>query len=598
MVDVTGPLAFIVLTQAGEQLARRLQTHLPGAIVYGLNARVTNCDVPIADVIGTVRQLFTAGTPIVGICAAGILIRAVAPLLIDKTTEPPVIALAEDASAIIPLLGGHRGGNRLAQQLATLCGGIAAITTAGDLAHGFSFDDLPEGWRFADPKMAKSVMAAALNDDLAIDDPAAWLPFPKNPQAKHRLILSEKIPATKTTAVLHPPLLAVGVGCERDASPKELYDLVQKTLAEADLATGAVAVVVSIDVKADETAVHQLAQNLRVPARFFDAATLEKETPRLLNPSDVVFREVGCHGVAEAAALAAAGPDSRLIVPKQKSTRCTVAVALAPTPLVGRNIGQAQGRLSIIGIGPGTALWRTPEATIALAQAEEIVGYALYLDLLGDLIAGKPRHETSLGEEIGRVDKALSLAAMGRSVVLVSSGDAGIYGLASLVFERMAHDNNPAWNRLNISVLPGVSAMQAAAARIGAPLGHDFCAISLSDLLTPWDVIAKRIEAAAAGDFVVALYNPRSQRRQGRFAAAQAILLNARPATTPVILARNLGRADEKISVRSLGTLDPEEVDMLTLVLIGSSTTQRHQLGQYDIVFTPRGYATKPSFEK
>mgnify|MGYP003597795063 FL=1 len=139
--------------------------------------------------------------------------------------------------------------------------------------------------------------------------------------------------------------------------------------------------------------------------------------------------------------------------------------------------------------------------------------------------------------------------------------------------------------------------MQAAAARIGAPLGHDFCAISLSDLLTPWDVIARRLEAAAAGDFVVALYNPRSQRRQGRFAAAQAILLGSRPAATPVILARNLGRADEKITVRSLGTLDPEEVDMLTLVLIGSSTTQRHQLGQHDIVFTPRGYSTKPSFE-
>jgi precorrin-3B C17-methyltransferase len=235
---------------------------------------------------------------------------------------------------------------------------------------------------------------------------------------------------------------------------------------------------------------------------------------------------------------------------------------------------------------------------MALAGAEEIVGYGLYLDLIGDLIAGKPRHETSLGEEIGRVDKALSLASTGRNVALVSSGDAGIYGLASLVFERMAHDNNPAWNRLNVSVLPGVSAMQAAAARIGAPLGHDFCAISLSDLLTPWDVIARRIEAAAVGDFVVALYNPRSQRRQGRFAAAQAILLRARPATTPVILARNLGRADEKISVRSLGILDPEEVDMLTLVLIGSSTTQRHQLGQHDIVFTPRGYATKPSFEK
>lgn len=593
------PVAFIALTPAGGKLARQLQSHLPGAVVYGLNSRVTACDVPITDVLGTVRQLFTAGTPIVGVCAAGILIRAVASLLNDKTTEPPVIALAEDGRSVVPLLGGHRGGNRLARHLAGLCGATAAITTAGDLAHGFSFDDLPEGWRFADPKMAKSVMAAALNDDLAIDGPTHWLPWAlaKNPTAKQRLALSEKRPTQKTGAILHPPLLAVGVGCERDASPDELRDLVQKALAEADLAVGAVAVVVSIDVKADELAVHRLAKTLDVPARFFSAATLERETPRLLNPSDVVFREVGCHGVAEAAALAAAGPDSRLIIPKQKSARCTVAVAIAPAPLAPDTIGHPQGCLSVIGIGPGTALWRTPEATNALASAEEIVGYGLYLDLIGDLIAGKPRHETSLGEEIGRVDKALILAAMGRKVALVSSGDAGIYGLASLVFERMAHENNPTWNRLNITVLPGVSAMQAAAARIGAPLGHDFCAISLSDLLTPWDVIARRLEAAAAGDFVVALYNPRSQRRQGRFAAAQAILLGSRPAATPVILARNLGRADEKITVRSLGTLDPEEVDMLTLVLIGSSTTQRHQLGQHDIVFTPRGYSTKPSFE-
>lgn len=593
------PVSFIVLTQSGERLARQLQPHLPGAVIYGLSTRVTTCDVPITDIKGTVRQLFTDGTPIIGVCAAGILIRAVASLLNDKTTEPPVIALAEDGSAVVPLLGGHRGGNRLARQVAALCDAKAAITTAGDLVHGFSFDDLPEGWRFADPKMAKSVMAAALNQDLALEGPAAWLPsdLPHNPTGKQRLILTEKRPGKSSGAVLHPPLLAVGVGCERDAQPDELYDLVQKAFAATDLALGAVAVVVSVDVKADETAVHRLAKTLYVPARFFSAATLEKETPRLLNPSDAVFREVGCHGVAEAAALAAAGPEGRLVIPKQKSARCTVAVAIAPAPLDPKTLGQRQGCLSIIGIGPGTALWRTPEATNALADAEEIVGYGLYLDLIGDLITGKPRHETSLGEEIGRVDKALTLAASGRNVALVSSGDAGIYGLASLVFERMAHDNNPAWNRLTIAVLPGVSAMQAAAARIGAPLGHDFCAISLSDLLTPWDVIARRLEAAAAGDFVVALYNPRSQRRQGRFAAAQAILLGARPAATPVILARNLGRADEKIAVRSLGTLDPEEVDMLTLVLVGSSTTRRHQLGQHDLVFTPRGYATKPSFE-
>ncbi|MEZ5648698.1 MAG: precorrin-3B C(17)-methyltransferase [Alphaproteobacteria bacterium] len=593
-------LAFIVLSEKGSELARRLQAQIPGSIVYGLTTRVTHCDVPIMEVAETIRRLFSSGTPIIGICAAGILIRAIAPLLHNKADEPPVLAIAEDGSAIVPLLGGHQGGNRLARRLAEICESTAAITTAGEITHGFSLDDLPEGWRFADPEATKTnVLAAALRDDLRIEGPHHWLPapLPQNPKGKHCLLISEKHFTEKdtTTTILHPPILTLGVGCARDTDPEELRNLVRATLSAFGFSEGAIAAVVSINVKADEGAVHRLAETLKVPARFFDAETLEKETPRLLNPSDVVFQEVGCHGVAEAAALAAAGPDSQLVIPKQKSQHCTMAVALATRPLDPVSIGYPQGQLSIIGIGPGTALWRTPEATLALAEAEEIVGYGLYLDLIRPLISGKPQHETALGEEALRVDKALTLAATGRRVALVSSGDAGIYGLATLVFERLAQENRPEWNRLCIHVLPGVSAMQAAAARIGAPLGHDFCVISLSDLLTPWDIIAHRLEAAATADFVVALYNPRSQRRQGRFAAAQAILLNARTAATPVILARNLGRSDEKILVRSLGTLDPEEVDMLTLVLIGSSATKHLQLGQHDFVYTPRGYSNKTS---
>jgi cobalt-precorrin 5A hydrolase/precorrin-3B C17-methyltransferase len=181
--------------------------------------------------------------------------------------------------------------------------------------------------------------------------------------------------------------------------------------------------------------------------------------------------------------------------------------------------------LHIIGIGPGDPASLTAEARTLLAAAEEIVGYTLYLDLLGQTIAAKRRHAFPIGAEATRARAALDLAARGQVVALVSSGDAGIYALAALVFELLDGQDRPAWNRVDISIAPGISAMQAAAAKAGAPLGHDFCAISLSDLLTPWADIHRRLEAAGEGDFVVALYNPVSARRRHQIEAARDILL-------------------------------------------------------------------------
>jgi cobalt-precorrin 5A hydrolase/precorrin-3B C17-methyltransferase len=371
-----------------------------------------------------------------------------------------------------------------------------------------------------------------------------------------------------------------------------LIALAETSLAEAGLAPAALATVVSIDLKSDEPAVHALARHFGVPARFFPAARLLEETPRLANPSDLVFRETGCWGVAEGAALAAAGSAARLILPKRKSARATLAVAEAPAPFDGAAVGRKRGRLTVVGIGPGMAAWRTPEASAALVEAEHLVGYGLYLDLLGPLAEGKTRHETGLGDETGRARRALDLAASGASVALVSSGDAGIYGLATLVFELLEREERPDWRRIELAVAPGISALQAAAARAGAPLGHDFCAISLSDLLTPWPAIEARLNAAAAADFVVALYNPRSQRRRDQLAAARRIFLDHRPADTPVLLARNLGRDEEHVTVVSLAEFDPDAVDMLTLVLIGASSTRR--VAGTPWIYTPRGYAGKP----
>ena len=313
----------------------------------------------------------------------------------------------------------------------------------------------------------------------------------------------------------------------------------------------------------------------------------------MVNPSDVVFAEVGCHGVSEGAALVVAGKDGALIVDKKKSRRATCAIARAPGAIDPETVGKARGRLIVVGIGPGQHGWRTPEATAALQGATDVVGYGLYLDLIEDIIVGKSLHSSALGAEEDRARQALDLAAAGAQVALVSSGDAGIYALATLVFELLDRENRGDWNRVEVSVSPGISAMQAAAARIGAPLGHDFCAISLSDLLTPLDDIRRRLEAAAAGDFVVALYNPVSKRRKKQLVMARDILLSARPPQTPVVLARNLGRDGETITVIALADLDPEMVDMLTLVLIGSSNTRVLDSTNGPRVYTPRGYAAK-----
>jgi cobalt-precorrin 5A hydrolase/precorrin-3B C17-methyltransferase len=591
--------AIIALTSAGAILGHRLQQALPEASLHGLASRVADADATFTDTTAHLRALFEAGTPIIGVCAAGILIRALAPVLADKHSEPPVLCVAEDGSAVVPLLGGHRGANALARQLAAAIGGHAAITTAGDVALGLSLDEPPPGWRIADAAPLKAVAAAMLAREpvaLRVDTgDAAWL-------SRHRFAVDAPLGIRVThraaapnpaTLVYHPPVIALGVGCERGADARELEDLVRTTLATHGIAVAAVACVASLDLKADEPAVHALAAAFGVPARFFSADELAREEPRLANPSAVVRNAVGVAGVAEAAALACVGPEGTLLVPKQRSPHATCGLALAPRDIDAHAVGRARGTLFVVGIGPGDAAWRTPESEGAVAAATDIVGYGLYLDLLGDAIADKRRHESALGAEEMRARAALDLAADGNTVALVSSGDAGIYGLAALVFELLERETDPRWQRIDIRVCPGLSALQAAAARAGAPLGHDFCAISLSDLLTPWPEIERRLQAAADGDFVVALYNPASARRRDQLTRAMQILRAQRPAQTPVVVARNLGRPSETVAVTDLAALDTDTIDMLTLLLIGSSRTRRFASGSARWVYTPRGYAAK-----
>jgi cobalt-precorrin 5A hydrolase / precorrin-3B C17-methyltransferase len=575
------------VTDSGAGLAARLSTALDGEL---------SLDRPVAE---TLRRAFSADRPIVLVGAAGIAIRILAPLIADKRAEPPVVVVAEDGSAVVPLLGGHRGANDLARSIGIALGIPAAITTASDVRFGIALDDPPEGWTLANPDDHKAAAKALLDGASArVEGHLPWLlgtALPLAPDGSLALVSTVMAESGGPDRLIyHPRSLAVGVGCERGCDPDELWTLVESILSEIGLAHEAVGCVVSIDVKMDEPAVHAVAERLGVPARFFDAATLEAETPRLANPSLVVFREVGCHGVSEGAALAAVGTTGQLMVEKRRSTRATCAIGAADAPLNLHEIGRKRGGVSIVGLGPGSAEWRTPEADTLILAADDLVAYGLYLDLAADLGATGRPHRFDLGEEEARARAALELAAEGRHVALISSGDPGIYAMATLVFELLDRTPNESWRRIEVRVAPGISAIQAAAARIGAPIGHDFCTISLSDLLTPWEAIEKRIQAAAEGDFVVAFYNPVSRRRRTQLHAAQEILLRHRPADTPVVLARSLGRPEERLQTVTLAELDPETVDMLTLVLVGSSATRRVARGDGGVwVYTPRGYAGK-----
>lgn len=585
--------AVLCLNRAGEATAHRI-AKLLGAPVHGREGRVDRADLFFANALDHTRMLFQAGTPVIGVCASGILIRAVASVLADKTAEPPVLSVSDDGAVVVPLLGGHRGANRLAAQIAEGLGATAAVTTAGDVALGVALDEPPAGYVLANPENAKETMAKLLSGAGAlVTGDAPWLA--DLPKGEGVTIACSTAPA-QAGLVFHPQKATLGVGCARNCAPEELHDLVMEALAEANIAPGALKAIYTLDLKADEPAVHALSRALDLPVRVFDAATLEAQTPRLANPSDVVFAEVGTHGVAEAAALAGAG-EAELVVPKRKTKSATCAIAMAPAPITELR-GRARGKLSIIGIGPGQHSWRTPEASQLVAEAEELVGYGLYIDLLGPLAYGKQRSDFPLGGEEDRCRYALERAGEGRNVALICSGDAGIYAMGALVFELLdrgpdAQGVTDAARRVEVVSTPGVSALQGAAARAGAPLGHDFCAISLSDLLTPREDIVKRLHAAAEGDFVIAFYNPVSMRRRTLLAEARDILLQHRPADTPVMLASSLGRPEEHVRYRRLDELEVDEVDMLTVVLVGSSHSRLAQLGDGPRMFTPRGYARK-----
>ena len=369
----------------------------------------------------------------------------------------------------------------------------------------------------------------------------------------------------RPAVVYRPPSLLAGVGCSRGASADEILTLLDSSLADAGLSKKSVATLASIDVKRDEAGLLDAAERLGVPVRFHSAEALSAVEPP--NPSEVVRNAVGTASVAEAAVLVSG---AELVAEKRKSEMATVAVGRLPV----------RGRLVLVSLGPGDDALVPPLAREALAASELIVGLHQYVDRVRHLLRPGTRVLTPpLGNEIERAELALGEARAGGAAALVSSGDIGIYAMASPVLE-LADES------VDVVVVPGVTAAQAAASLLGSPLGHDHCSISLSDLLTPWEIIERRVEAAALGDFVISLYNPRSRGRDWQLGKVREILLRHRPPDTPVGIVKDAYRPTQQVVLTDLASLRPESVDMLTIVIIGSSQT-RLVAGR---LVTPRGY--------
>jgi cobalt-precorrin 5A hydrolase/precorrin-3B C17-methyltransferase len=553
-------IALVTATAAGRALAGRLAVAWPG--------RTVTYDGPVG---AQIRSAWEHRDVLVCFLATGATVRLVAPLLGDKHTDPAVVCVDEAGGYAVALLGGHHGGNDLARRVAGVLGAQPVVTTATDAAGLTPLDTygVDLGFRLADRSPVARVTAAVLDGArVYVESDQTW-PVPALPVMEK---ITEAAEGTVTIRVsdrldesgdllYRPPSLVVGVGASRGAPADEIDALITAALAETGLAAESVRALATIDVKTDEPGIVAVATRRGWPVVAYPAAELAGVA--VPNPSEVVRAAVGTPSVAEAAALKAtreAGRRGELVAPKRASAMATVAVArLVP-----------RGRLAIVGIGPGAEDLRTPRATEALRRAGIVVGLDQYVDQVRHLLTPGTRVIASgLGAEEERARTAVGLATAGHAVALIGSGDAGVYAMASPALQIATED-------VDVETVPGITAALAAAALLGAPLGHDHAYLSLSDLHTPWSVITARLAACAAADLVICLYNPRSRKRQAQFDEALAILREHRADGTPVGLVRDATRPGQRVTLTTLGDLakDPSIVDMLTVVLVGSSRSE------------------------
>jgi len=613
-------VAIVYITDNGLSLTQRLKSFLP------------DCEI-VRFAPGVVTELWAAHDALVFIMASGIVVRTIAPLLKDKRTDPAVVVLDDAGKFAVSLVSGHLGGaNELAKEIAQFLGGEAVITTASDVNNLPSLDlwarehnliienwhDLPQvGTRYVNNgglRVYSDVPFVFPDEFLKVADPRFADAIITNRRDVYAgsprcTITGEGCSAdacrVKGQIYLRPVNLVVGIGCNSSTSGDEIEAAVRGALEEHNLVFSSVGSLATISIKADEPGLKLFAEKNGLPVQTFLPGELNRVegTER----SDMVFKATGAYAVAGPAALLAAGTE-KLIVPKQKKGNVTVAVAemkkmrIADCGLRTEG-GEGKGTLYIVGTGPGSLEHITPAAREAIRKSDVIVGYGTYLDLITDLLQGKEVLSTGMTQEVDRCRKAVELALGGKIVAVISGGDPGVYAMAGLVFEILRNTPAPQPSPSRgegdsairnpklplVEVIPGISALNAAASRLGAPLMHDFACISLSDRLTPWDVIEKRLEAAAAADFVIVLYNPRSKGRAGHINMAREMILKHRKPATVVGIVKGAMRENEAIIVTDLENMKDTDIDMQTTVIIGNSKT----FVWNDLMITPRGYDNK-----
>ncbi|WP_217235795.1 precorrin-3B C(17)-methyltransferase [Streptomyces sp. AC555_RSS877] len=530
---------------------------------------------PVGD---AVRAAFAQCDQLVCFLATGAVVRLVAPLLGDKASDPGVVCVDEGGRFAVSLVGGHGGGaNELAREVGGLLAAQPVVTTATDAVGVPGLDTLG----FPVEGDVAAVSRALLDGEpVALEADFAW-PLPPLPVASagsYAIRLTDRLaePAEREV-VLRPPSLVVGVGASRGAPADEVLGLVEAALRDAGLSARSIAELATVDAKAGEPGIVEAAERLGVPLVTHSAEKLASvDVP---NPSGAPLAAVGTPSVAEAAALVGGG---ELLVPKRKSDRADGQPAMATCAVVRR---PARGRLAVVGLGPGARDLLTPRAEAELRRASVLVGLDQYVDQIRDLLRPGTRIlESGLGAEEERARTAVAEARKGQAVALIGSGDAGVYAMASPALAEASDD-------IEVTGVPGVTAALAAAAILGAPLGHDHVSISLSDLHTPWEVIERRVRAAAEADIVVTFYNPRSRGRDWQLPKALAILAEHREPRTPVGVVRNASRPDGSSRLTTLAALDPATVDMMTVVTVGNTAT-RDIAGR---MVTPRGYRWQES---
>lgn len=556
--------AIVILGPGSLAAARRIQQRYPDALIHGLAGRVEGVDSQYHEFGATLRELYQQDIPIIALCAAGIVIRTLAPLLLEKGVEPPVLAVAEDGSAVVPLLGGLGGVNVMAREIATALQVAPAITTSGELRFGTCLLNPPSGYSLGDLEQGKRFVSDLLaGESVRIEGAAPWLDQAQLPQDEQAR-LAIRIDSAAGTPVkdelrIYPRNVVVAV-------PAGAPLPIDGALAEAGLAVQSLACLLAADSDMARPELHAAASALNVPLRFAAASddVAQWLSDTLDQPASV--RRVGDY-----------------------------VIAVTEQPLDAQQIGRPRGRLAVIGLGPGAAELMVPAVRAELERATDVLGYETYVRMAGPFRSDQVQHCTDNREEMQRARHAFELAAQGRSVVVVSSGDPGVFAMAAAVLEALHESTDAHWHKVDLQILPGVSASLATAAQAGAPLGHDFCVMSLSDNLKPWSIIEKRLDLAAEADLALAFYNPISRARPWQLGRALEIVAQHRTPLTPVVLGRDIGRPGQTLRVTTLGQLTPEQVDMRTMVLIGSSTTcvfPRAEGG--DWVYTPRWYGSKP----